>query len=63
VTLSPATDALCLHFPITPTPLLTSVKCSGAPAPLLAMTGMVTALLTASTRLRSKPWGVTREEG
>jgi hypothetical protein len=34
----------------------TSVKCSGAPAPLDAMTGMVTALETASTRPMSKPF-------
>ena len=33
----------------------TSVKCSGAPAPLLAMTGMPTAPVTMSTSSRSKP--------
>lgn len=36
---------------------LTCVKCSGAPAPLLAITGMVTASLTAFTSSRSKPCG------
>mmetsp|Transcript_11287 Transcript_11287/g.27659 ORF Transcript_11287/g.27659 Transcript_11287/m.27659 type:complete len:279 (-) Transcript_11287:904-1740(-) len=36
--------------------LNTCVKCSGLPAPLDAMTGMVTAPLTARTRSRSKPW-------
>lgn len=33
----------------------TSLKWSGQPAPLEAMTGMVTACATASTRARSKP--------
>eukprot|EP00955_Chlamydomonas_euryale_P072261 361335-Chlamydomonas_euryale.AAC.7 len=37
------------------TTALACVKCSGAPAPLLAMTGMVTALDTAPTSSRSKP--------
>lgn len=36
-------------------PRNTSVKCEGAPAPLLAMTGMLTAELTASMSGRSKP--------
>lgn len=35
--------------------LYTSAKCSGAPAPLEAMTGMVTAEETASTSSKSKP--------
>lgn len=34
---------------------LTSVKCFGAPAPLLAITGIVTARDTASTSAKSKP--------